>query len=233
MTFTDILLKILEGAGVTLGIAGYALVYAVPFAFVLGTLQYLLRGWARTAVTGVIEFWRSNAVIILLYVFYYLFPFAGLRWSAPTVSALVLGFSAGAYGSQIVRGALQSIPRGQIEAGGALGLHRMLVLRLIEYPQAIRPMIPSFVNELIRLIQSTALVSLLTLHDMTFRAKQVSQITHQPVEIYTALLLSYFVLSYPLAVLGRRLESRTAVGAHTTTRLEIAVEAPPGATRGV
>jgi polar amino acid transport system permease protein len=216
MTLEQILLKILEGAGVTLGIAGYALVFAIPFAFVLGTLQYLLHGMARAAVTALIEFWRNNAVIILLYVFYYLMPFAGLKWSAPTVGAFVLGCSAGAYGSQIVRGALQAIPRGQVEAGGALGLRRWHMLGLVEYPQAIRPMLPSFVNELIRLLQSTALVSLLTLADMTFRAKEISQLSHQPGTIYTALLVSYFVVSYPLAVLGRRLEKRVAAATGAT-----------------
>jgi polar amino acid transport system permease protein len=210
MSFDQILLKILEGAGVTLGVAGYALLFAIPFAFVFGTLQYLLSGWKRTVVTGIIEFWRNNAVIILLYVFYYLLPFAGMKWSAYTVGALVLGCSAGAYGSQIVRGALQSIPRGQVEAGASLGLRRWHVLGLLEYPQAIRPMLPSFVNELIRLLQSTALVSLLTLADMTFRAKEVTQISHQPAAIYSALLLAYFVVSYPLAILGRRLEKRVA-----------------------
>jgi polar amino acid transport system permease protein len=127
------------------------------------------------------------------------------------VGALVLGCSAGAYGSQIVRGALESINRGQVEAGSALGLRRWHVLGLVEYPQAIRPMLPSFVNELIRLLQSTALVSLLTLADMTFRAKEISQVSHQPAAIYTALLVSYFVVSYPLAILGRRLEKRVAV----------------------
>jgi polar amino acid transport system permease protein len=210
MGFQQILLKILEGAGITVGIAGYALVFAVPFAFAFGTLQYLLAGKPRAVVTGIIEFWRNNAVIILLYVFYYLLPFAGIKLSAHTVGAFVLGCSAGAYGSQIVRGALQSIGRGQLEAGSALGLRRWHVLGLVEYPQAIRPMLPSFVNELIRLLQSTALVSLLTLADMTFRAKELSQITHQPTAIYTALLLSYFVVSYPLAILGRRLEKKVA-----------------------
>jgi polar amino acid transport system permease protein len=210
MTVSQILLRILEGAGVTLGIAGYALVFAIPFALVFGTLQHLLAGKPRALVTGVIEFWRNNAVIILLYVFYYLLPFAGMKWSAQTVAALVLGCSAGAYGSQIVRGALQAIPRGQLEAGGALGLRRWHVLALVEYPQAIRPMLPSFVNEGIRLLQSTALVSLLTLADMTFRAKEITQITHQPGAIYSALLVSYFVVSYPLAIIGRRLEKRVA-----------------------
>lgn len=207
MSFLEILAGILEGAGATLRVVAYALAYAIPFAFVFGTLQYLAKGWSRACVTIVIEFWRSNAVIILLYVFYYLLPFAGMRWSAMSVAALVLGCNVGAYGSQVVRAALQAISRGQLEAGRALGLRRMHVLLLIEFPQSVRPMIPSLINEAIRLIQSTALVSLLALSDMTFRAKEIAQMTYQPVAVYSALLLAYFVLAYPFALLGRRLES--------------------------
>ncbi|MGE0718854.1 MAG: ABC transporter permease subunit, partial [Alphaproteobacteria bacterium] len=119
MSLTAILLGILEGARVTLGVAAYAMVYAAPFAFAFGILQYLATGPARLAVTTVIEFWRSNAVIILLYVFYYLLPFAGARWSATTVAALVIGLNVGAYGSQVVRAALEALSRGQVEAGRA------------------------------------------------------------------------------------------------------------------
>lgn len=212
MTFAAILAGILQGAHVTLGVAGLALLYAVPAGFGFGLLQYLLGGVARFAVSAFVEFWRSNAVIILLYLFYYVLPFAGLRWSAMTVASLVLGLNIGAYASQAVRAALEAVPRGQIEAGRALSLSRLQVLRLVEMPQAFRAMVPSFVNETIRLLQSTALVSLLTLTDMTFRAKEIGQITQQPVEIYTALLLSYFVICWPIALLGRRAERWATAG---------------------
>ncbi len=212
MSLLEILAGILEGADITLQVVGYALLYAIPFAFVFGILQYLTRGLPRKGITFIIEFWRSNAVIILLYVFYYLLPFVGLRWSAMSVAALVIGCNVGAYGSQVVRAALQTLARGQIEAGAALGMPRLHVLALVELPQSIRLMIPSLINEAIRLIQSTALVSLLALSDMTFKAKEIGQITYQPVEVYSALLLAYFVLAYPFALLGRRLESWTTQG---------------------
>lgn len=212
MSFGAILAGILQGAQVTLGVAAYALVYAVPAALLLGIAQYMLRGPARWLATGFIEFWRSNAVIILLYLFYYVLPFAGLRWSAMNVAALVLGLNIGAYASQAVRAALEAVPRGQVEAGRALSLSRLQVLRLVEMPQGFRAMVPSFVNESIRLVQSTALVSLLTLTDMTFRAKEIGQITHQPAEIYTALLLAYFLLCWPIALAGRRAERWAAGG---------------------
>lgn len=212
MSLTEILAGILDGAGVTLRVVAYALAYAIPFALLFGTLQYLARGAARACVTVVIEFWRSNSVIILLYVFYYLLPFVGMRWSAMDVAALVLGCNVGSYASQVVRAALQAVARGQLQAGKALGLKRLQVLLLIEFPQSIRPMIPSLMNETIRLIQSTALVSLLALSDMTLRAKEIAQTTYQPVGIYTALLIAYFLLAYPFALLGRRLESWVVKG---------------------
>lgn len=203
-----ILAGILEGARITLGVALYGAVYAIPFALVFGTLQYLSRGFLNVLTTIVIEFWRSNATIILLYVFYYIFPLAGFRWSAINVAAAVIGLNIGGYASQVVHAGLLTVPKGQLEAGLALGLSRTKALMLIELPQALRLMVPAFINEAIRLLQTTAIVSLIGLADMTFQAKQIGQSTYQPTEIYTALLLAYFVLSYPLAIAGRRIEAR-------------------------
>jgi polar amino acid transport system permease protein len=207
-----VVLGILEGARMTLLVTAYAMLYAVPFAFILGIAQYLLPGRKRILATVIIEFWRSNAVIILLFFFYYVLPFAGLRWTSLNVAAMVLGLNIGAYGTQVVRGALAAIDRGQIEAGKSLGLSRMRILFLIELPQALKPMMPSFTNEVIQLIQGTSLVSLVALTDMTFRAKEIGQLTYQPAEIYTALLLSYFIISYPFALLGKRLEAMIPSG---------------------
>jgi polar amino acid transport system permease protein len=125
---------------------------------------------------------------------------------------MVLGLNIGAYGTQVVRGALSAIDRGQIEAGRSLGLSRMKILFLVEMPQALKPMMPSFTNEVIQLIQGTSLVSLVALTDMTFRAKEIGQLTYQPAEIYTALLLCYFIISYPFALLGKRLEAMIPSG---------------------
>jgi polar amino acid transport system permease protein len=212
MSVFEIWLGILQGLGITAQVTGYGLLFAVPFALVFGIAQYLAKGMVLFVVTAIIEFWRSSAVIILLFVFYYALPIVGVTLSAITVSAMVLGLNIGGYASQAVRAGLQALDRGQKEAGQALGLSRPAILLLVELPQALVAMSPTFVNHLIQLVKATALVSLVTLTDMTFRAKEIAQIEYNPVGIYTSLLLAYFVVCYPIAALGRWMETRIKSG---------------------
>jgi polar amino acid transport system permease protein len=212
MSFLEILAGIWGGFGVTAEVTLLSLAYGIPFALIFGILQYSATGWHRAPITAVIEFWRSSPVVILLFVFYYALPLAGMTLEAMTVSTLVLGLNIGGYGSQSVRAALQALDRGQYEAGMAIGLSRLQTLIWIELPQALKAMIPNFVNLLIQLVKGTALVSLLTLADMTFRAKELALSTFNPTYTYGGLLLSYFVICYPLTILGRQLERRLSVG---------------------
>lgn len=206
MSFLDIMKGIFEGFGVTATVTFLGLLYAIPFALIAGVLQHFSTGGYRWGITAIIEFWRSSPVIVLLYAFYYSLPAFNINLSAVAVGALVLGLNIGGYGSQSVRAALQALSKGQCEAGLALGLNRFSVLCLIELPQAIAVMMPTFVNQAIQLIKGTALVSLITLTDMTFRAKEISQLSYDPVRIYTGLLLAYLIICYPVTLIGRRLE---------------------------
>ena len=212
MSFLDILGGIFEGFHITAAVTFYGLAYAVPFAFVFGILQHFTTGPARFAVTSVIEFWRSSPTIILLFVFYYSLPSFGVTLSAMTVAAMALGLNIGGYGSQAVRAALQSLDRGQVDAGWALGLRRRQILASIELPQAIVAMTPTFINQIIQLIKGTALVSLITLGDMTFRAREIVQIDFRPDVIFSVLLLAYFLVCYPVTILGRWAEKRVGQG---------------------
>ncbi|MEC9247171.1 amino acid ABC transporter permease [Nitratireductor rhodophyticola] len=211
MSFTATLAGIFEGLGVTATITFYGMMFAVPFALVFGVLQHFTRGFAHLLVTSIIEFWRSSPVIILLFVFYYSLPSFGITLSGITVGAMALGLNIGGYGSQSVRAALQALDVGQVEAGKALGLRRIEILGLIELPQAFAAMVPTFINQFIQLIKGTALVSLITLTDMTFRAKEISQLQYDPVGTYTALLLAYFIVCYPATILGRWTERRVSI----------------------
>src|SRR4051794_3889385 len=206
MGIWNIFLSICQGLNVTISVALYALLFAVPFALIFGISQYLTKGISRLAVTCTIEFWRSSSTIVLLFVFFYVLPFVGIRLDPYTVAAMVLGLNMGGYGGQVVRGALTALDLGQLEAARSLGLSRFQALLTVELPQAFRQMLPAFINELVELIKLTALVSLITLADPTFRAKQVFQLTYQPAVIYTILLLVYFMIGYPIARFGKRLE---------------------------
>lgn len=206
MTFFEIFLGILEGLDVTLAVTFYGLAFAIPFALAAGLAQYFLTSWPRTIVTLIIEFWRSTPILVLMFMFYYSLPLFGVYISAMTVAAMTLGLHIGAYGSQAVRAALQALDHGQVEAGLALGLTRPAIVWTIELPQMLVNMLPTFVNLFIQLLKGTALVALITMSDMTHRAKEISQITFDPPTIYTALLLAYFMLLYPATLLGRWLE---------------------------
>ncbi|MBS7703751.1 amino acid ABC transporter permease [Chelatococcus asaccharovorans] len=212
MTFLQILLGIYEGFGITAIVTVLGLLYAIPFALLAGILQHFSTGAARWVVTATIEFWRSSPVIVLLYAFYYSLPAFGINLSAISVGAMVLGLNIGGYGSQSVRAALQTLNRGQREAGLALGLSRIEVLRFVELPQAIAAMTPTFINQAIQLIKGTSLVSLLTLTDMTFRAKEIAQLSYNPVGVYSGLLVAYLIICYPVTIFGRRLERSAAKG---------------------
>jgi polar amino acid transport system permease protein len=216
MSFLEILASILVGINVTIKVTLYGMLYAVPFAFFFGVAQYFTTGPTRLIVTSIIEFWRSSPVIVLIYGFYFSLPSLGINLSAMTVGAMVLGLNIGGYGSQAVRAALQSLDRGQVEAGYALGLRRLRILYLIELPQALAAMTPTFINQFIQLVKGTSLVSLVTLADMTFLAKAVSQIHYAPAKIYTALLLVYFLICYPATIVGRMIERRVNRGREAT-----------------
>src|SRR3546814_4635012 len=101
--------------------------------------------------------WSSDVCSsdLLLFVLYYALPDFGIRLSSMTVGAMALGLNIGGYGSQAVRAALQSLDRGQVEAGRALGLHRLHILWLIELPQALSAMMPTFVNQFLQLVKGT------------------------------------------------------------------------------
>jgi polar amino acid transport system permease protein len=219
MDFPGILAGILQGFRVTALVTLYGMLWAVPFALCFGVLQYLTRGVTRAAVTAVIEFWRSSPVLILLFMLYYTLPSFGISLSGMTVGAMALGLNIGGYGSQAVRAALQALDRGQVEAGLALGLRRLDVLAAIELPQALVAMLPTFVNQFIQLVKGTAVVSLITLTDMTFRAKEIAELTYNPVGIYTALLVAYLMVCYPATLLGRWLEKRVGIASRGTREI--------------
>jgi polar amino acid transport system permease protein len=95
VTIVEIFVGIFEGFRVTATVTALGVLFAVPFALIFGVAQYLTKGVARLAVTAIIEFWRSSAVIILLFVFYYVLPVIGIHLAAITVSAMVLGLNTG------------------------------------------------------------------------------------------------------------------------------------------
>jgi polar amino acid transport system permease protein len=203
---------LLQGAVLTLEIAVLGSVLAV----VMGVLAALARlygpapvGWLATIY---VEIFRGTSALVQLFWLFFVLPQFGILMDAFTVAVLALGLNVGAYGSECVRGAIQAVARGQWEASIALNMSRAQMLRRIILPQAFVAMIPPWGNLFIELLKSTALVSLITMSDLTFRAKTINDTTMQTIPIYTLALLIYLVMSLSITIGMRWLERASLRG---------------------
>ncbi len=185
---------------------------ALPLGFALGTALALarLRGGsiAATVVSAYVEIFRNIPFLIQVFLLFYVLPMFGVRLSPVTVSIGALTAYAGAYLAEILRGALQSIPHGQVEAGYALGLRYMTIFRKILLPQVVGYILPAATNLTITLIKESAILSAITVPELTYMAQDVIGRTFSPVEIFTAIALLYWGLTALVAAISRGLEHR-------------------------
>lgn len=221
----DLVPTLLEGLGVTLtllvGGAAVALVAAVAAGLgrSLRTVEWLGRPpWAARAgrsawyglSTAYVEVFRGTSALVQLFWFYFALPRLGIHLSALGAGILVLGLNSGAYGAEVVRGAVQAVPEGQRRAARALGLTEGQILRRIVLPQAAERMVPPAGNLLVELLKNTALASTIALTELTFRAQALRSETLRTVEIFTVTLVVYFLIARLIGFGMNRLESRVS-----------------------
>jgi polar amino acid transport system permease protein len=140
---------------------------------------------------------------------FYALPLFGVRLEPLLAGTLALGLNYGAYGSEIVRSSILSVPNGQTEAGIALNMTPIQRMRFIILPQAFRIMLPNFGNQLIELLKGTSLVSLITIPDLMFEANAMrTNIAAYTPQIFMAVLFIYFIIGYPLTLGIRWMERR-------------------------
>jgi polar amino acid transport system permease protein len=203
---------LLQGAVLTIEIA----ILGSLLAIVMGVLAALARMYGpaplRWLATVYVEIFRGTSALVQLFWLFFVLPQFGVTLDAFLVAVLALGLNVGAYGSEVVRGAIQSVARGQWEACTALNMSRPQMLRRIILPQAFVAMIPPWGNLFIELLKSTALVSLITLSDLAFKAQQMNQNTFKTIPIFTLVLLMYLAMSLVLTIGMRLLERRASLG---------------------
>lgn len=197
---------LLQGVWLTVQIA----VCGCALAVVMATLAALLRLYGpaplRWLAVAYVEFFRGTSALVQLFWLFFVLPDFGISMEPFTVAVLGLGLNVGAYGAEVVRGAIQGVQRGQWEATTALNMTRWQALRRIILPQAFVAMIPPWGNLFIELLKSTALVSLITMSDLTFKAKTLNDFSLKTIPIFTLALLMYLVLSLAITIGMRRLE---------------------------
>ena len=210
--WTGYLLLILDGAWVTvrLTVMGCALALVVAFIAGLGRIA----PWApvRWLATAYIEFFRGTSIFVQLFWIYFVLPLTGVALTPMQAGVLALGLNVGAYGAEVVRGAILAVPRDQYEATVALNLTGWQRLRHVILPQALPLMLPTFGNNAIELLKATAVVSLISLSDMTFEAQIVRSQTGNTILPFVTILVIYFALSLLIAAVMGRIERRVTRG---------------------
>jgi len=208
----------LESFGPLFWAARYTLlisVLGIGLGLVIGTLVCAARlspyVWLRRFAMLWVSFLRGVPLLVQLLVFYYTLPVIGLDVPAMVAAVVTVGICASAYISEIWRGAIAALPKGQAEAAVAIGMTPQDVWIRVILPQAFNLSLPALINELILLVKASSLVSVVGILEITRASQAQAATTFRPLEVYIAAACIYLLINLCLAVLGRYLEHRTAI----------------------
>ena len=204
---------LLRGAWVTVEITACALALGCVLGLAAGIGRLdPRRRWLYGACTAYVAAIRGTPLLVQLFILFFGLPHFGILLPAFLCGVLGLGVYSGAYVSEIVRGAIQSIDRGQTLAAQSLGMTPGVAMRQVVLPQAVVRMIPPLGNEFIALIKNSALVSLLTIHDVMHEGQKIISVSYRSLEVYLAIALVYFVLTGAVTLVLRHFEQKLRQG---------------------
>lgn len=193
-----------DGAIITVQQSILAAVLAIGVAVVMGLMRISHLGAVRGVATVYIEFFRGTSLLVQLYWIFFVLPLFGLTFEKFSAGFMAVGMNLGAYGAEVVRGAIQSVPRGQYEATLALNMSPYKRMSRIILPQAVLIMLPPWGNLLIELLKGTALVSLISVADLMFEAKQINGVTFLSAECFGTALIIYYLMARLVIAPGMR-----------------------------
>lgn len=200
---------LLQGLLNTLKLGVTCLVLGLFFGLFVGAARFSGRGWLYYPATAFVEVFRNTPVLVQIIWFFFAFPIISpFRIDAFTAATLGLTLNTVAFSSEIYRAGLQSIAKGQWEAGKAIGMTYWQQMGRVVLPQAVRRMLPAFMNRAVELFKMTSLASVIAYGELMHQAKVVSTIAFNPIEMYTAVALIFFAVLFPMTVIVRRFETR-------------------------
>ena len=202
-----------RGTLVTLGYTAATILIGLVIGLLIGLGRLSPSRLLNIPLVAFIEAFRCTPLLVQIVWFYYALPvLLGLQIPAWLAGILTLSCYTGAFYAEIFRGGIISIERGQWDAARALGLRPWQVMRRVVLPQAVRRMIPPFVNQSITQLKNTSLVSTIAVPDLLYNGTLITADTYRPLEVYTVVALIYFALLFPSTLLAQAYERRLAKG---------------------
>lgn len=206
--------RILQGLWTSVWIAGGSLIIGLILGTLLGILRTLPNKIMRFILRLYLEFFRIVPTIVLLFLFYYILPRTfHINWPASWMAVLAFSLWVAAEFSDIVRGALESVPLVQKESALALGLSRVQLLRYVLLPQAVQLELPATINLATRVIKTTSLLMMISIMDVIAIGQQIIEANNQKYPtavfwIYGLIFFLYFIIDYPLSKWSKRLAAK-------------------------
>ena len=202
-----------KGIAITLAYTVGTIILGLIFGLLIGLARLSPSKLVNTPLVAVIEAFRCTPLLVQIVWFYYALPvILNVQIPATLAATLVLSLYTGAFYAEIFRGGIVSIERGQWDAARALGLRRWPMMRKVILPQAIRRMVPPFMNQSITQLKNTSLVSTIAVPDLLYQGTLITADTYRPLETYTVVALIYFALLFPATRLVQYYENRLARG---------------------
>ena len=201
----------------TLKVTGTALVFGVALGLVLALLRLSRQRLASWPAGFVIEVFRTTPPLVQLFWFFFALPLiVGIEMTPFMAAAVTFSIQSAAFFAEVFRAGIVSIERGQWEGARAIGMTHGQTLRRIVLPQAVKRMIPPFMERAIELMKTTTLVATISYADLLFAANEIAQKTFRPLEAFTVAALIYFVVIFTVSLAARQIERRLAVSGEST-----------------
>lgn len=214
MTFfndwVDYFPDLLGGLGVSLQLTLVTLLIGLPAGLLLALGAGSRNKVLRMITITVIEIGRGTPALVVLQLFYFGLPSAGMTLTSFVAASLALAFTTAAYTSEILRGGLQAVPGGEVEAAHALGMARRDILRFVVIPQGVRIAIPPLMGFAIMVFQATSLAYTIAMPELMSQAYSIGSITFRYLSILTLAGLMYALIAIPASSLSNFVEHRLA-----------------------
>ena len=206
-SLVQIFSALLEGLWVTLRIALLSIIFSVIFGIILGIIMNSKNVIVRAITRIYLEIFRTIPVIVWLFIVFFWIPMGtGLNITGEGAAVLVFSMWGSAEMGDLVRGAIESLPKIQSESAKSIGLNKIQIYYYVLIPQALKRVIPSAINLSTRVIKTTSLVVLIGVVDVVKKGQQIIERTKSAFFIYALLFLIYFIICYPLSYYSRKLE---------------------------
>lgn len=204
---------LLAGLGITLKLA----ILGIIFASIIGVLCALINvsknkilKWITSIYIHII---RGTPFLVQAYIIYFGLPMAlGIRMSEMTAGIIAISLNAGAYMAEIMRGGIEAVDKGQMEAARSLGLSSRKAMQKVILPQAIRTMAPSLINQFIITLKDTSILSIIGIRELTMAGKLVIAKNYESMAMWTLVAFYYFIVIFTITKISRYIERKTAYG---------------------